>query len=53
MDQPLVSILCGCYNQSKFILESLVSINNQTYKNYEIIIWDDASTDNSVNIIEN
>ena len=53
MEQPLVSILCGCYNQSKFIVESLESIKNQTYKNYEVIIWDDASTDNSVGIIEN
>lgn len=52
MEEPLVSILCGCYNQSKFILESLESIKNQTYKNYEIIIWDDASRDNSVSIIE-
>lgn len=49
---PLVSVLCGCYNQSKFILESLESVKNQTYKNFEIIIWDDASTDDSVSIIE-
>ena len=52
MEQPLVSILCGCYNQSKFILESLESVINQTYNNYEIIIWDDASTDDSVSVIE-
>ncbi|ROI09236.1 glycosyltransferase [Chryseobacterium sp. H3056] len=52
MEQPLVSILCGCYNQSKFIPESLDSIKNQTFRNYEVIIWDDASGDNSVEIIE-
>lgn len=53
MEQPLVSILCGCYNQSAFCIESLESIKKQTYKNYEVIIWDDASTDNSVIVIEN
>ena len=52
MNQPLVSVICACYNQSKFCIESLESVKNQTYKNLEIIIWDDASVDNSAQIIE-
>jgi len=51
-DNPLVSILCLCYNQEKFIKESLESIKAQTYKNFEIIICDDFSQDQSVDVIE-
>ncbi|MCU7617835.1 glycosyltransferase [Chryseobacterium sp. PBS4-4] len=51
-DNPLVSILCLCYNQGKFIKESLESIKAQTYKNFEIIICDDFSHDESVEIIK-
>ena len=53
MEQPLVTVICACYNQSRFCRESLESVKDQTYKNLEIIIWDDASADNSVKIIEN
>lgn len=49
---PLVSIVCLCYNHDRFLLESLNSILNQSYKNIEIIIVDNNSTDNSVQIIE-
>ncbi|WP_226063969.1 glycosyltransferase [Kaistella polysaccharea] len=52
MELPLVSVICACYNQSQFIIEGLESVKNQTYKNLEIIIWDDASKDKSVSIIE-
>ena len=52
MNQPLVSVICACYNQSRYVIESLESVKNQTYKNLEIIIWDDASKDDSVKIIE-
>ena len=50
--QPLISVLCLCYNQERFIIESLESIKAQTYKNFEILICDDFSKDNSVNVIE-
>jgi len=51
--KPLVSIVCLCYNQSKFVVESLNGLKNQTYKNYEILIIDDHSQkDNSVEVIE-
>ncbi|SFI24198.1 glycosyltransferase family 2 protein [Halpernia frigidisoli] len=51
-ENPWVSIICACYNQSSFVVESLESVKNQTYKNLEIIIYDDASKDNSVEIID-
>jgi glycosyltransferase involved in cell wall biosynthesis len=49
---PLVSVILPCYNCSKYIEEAILSIINQTYKNLEIIITDDCSTDNSLQIIE-
>lgn len=52
MEQPLVTVICACYNQSAYILESLESVKNQTYPNLELVIWDDASKDNSVDIID-
>lgn len=51
--QPLVTIGVASYNNARFILETLDSIAHQTYKNIEIIINDDASKDNSVEVIEN
>lgn len=52
VENPLVSILCLCYNQEKFIVESLESIKAQTYSNIELLICDDFSRDNSVEVIE-
>ena len=49
---PLVSIITPCYNAQNFIAETIRSLLNQTYKNWEMIIVDDSSTDNSVVIIE-
>lgn len=50
-NQPLVSILIANYNNGTYILEAIKSVVNQTYKNWEIIIVDDASTDGSWSII--
>lgn len=50
---PLVSIICLCYNHENFVKESLDSVVNQSYKNIQIIIVDDHSSDNSVSEIEN
>ena len=48
----LVSVLITNYNGEKFIDKSLESVVNQTYKNIEIIVGDDASTDGSVTLIK-
>ena len=47
----LVSILINNYNNQKFLKKSIFSCLNQTYKNLEIIIFDDKSTDNSKKIL--
>ncbi|MCL2596111.1 MAG: glycosyltransferase family 2 protein [Paludibacter sp.] len=51
MIQPLVSLLVANFNNGKYVNQTLQSAVNQTYNNIEIIIIDDASTDNSVEII--
>ncbi|BCY28718.1 glycosyltransferase family 2 protein [Flavobacterium okayamense] len=50
--QPLVTIVCLCYNHEEFVIEALDSVINQDYKNIELIIVDDFSSDNSVVLIE-
>lgn len=50
--RPFISVLVTSYNYEKYIRQTLNSILEQTYKNYEVIIVDDGSTDNSVNIIK-
>ena len=47
-----ISLLMTNYNSSKYIQDSIESILNQTAKEWELIIVDDASTDDSINIIE-
>lgn len=49
---PLVSIIIPMYNAEKYIEETLTSLKNQTYDNYEVIIVDNASTDNSVSVAQ-
>ena len=49
----LVSVIIGTYNGSKYIETQLQSIIKQSYSNLEIIIVDDASTDNTIEIVEN
>lgn len=51
MNQPLVSVLIPNYNHEDTIMETLQSVLNQTYKNMQIIIIDDGSTDESWNLI--
>jgi glycosyltransferase involved in cell wall biosynthesis len=49
--KPLVSIIMATYNWSRFIEESIYSIVNQSYTNRELIIVNDASNDNTKEII--
>lgn len=50
--QPLVSVIVPNYNHAKFLKQRIDSILGQTYDDYELIILDDCSTDNSKDIIE-
>ena len=49
----MISIILTTYNSQNYILETLQSINNQTFKNWELIIIDDKSTDKTLSIIKN
>ena len=51
-NEPLVSIIMNCYNGEKYLEESLKSIINQSYQNWELIFWDNLSEDNSKKIFE-
>ncbi|MCT0035767.1 glycosyltransferase family 2 protein [Lactococcus lactis subsp. lactis] len=50
-NQPLVTVLLPVYNAEKYLSEGIESIINQTYKNLDILLVDDGSTDSSVEII--
>lgn len=50
---PAVSVIVALYNAEKYIGECLTSLANQTLKNFEIIVVDDCSTDNSRAVVEN
>ena len=49
---PLVSIIMNCYNGEYYIAQAIQSVLNQTYKNFEIIFWDNHSNDKSASICE-
>ncbi|WP_396167715.1 glycosyltransferase family 2 protein [Flavobacterium sp.] len=51
-DSPLVTVICSCYNHQKFVCESIQSVLDQTYKNIQLIVVDDYSTDHSNDVIE-
>ena len=50
--KPLVSVIMNCYNGEKYLKEAIDSVYAQTYKNWEIIFWDNASTDSSAEIAQ-
>jgi len=52
MKEPLVSITMAAYNVDEFIEESINSILSQTFKNFELICFDDGSTDNTLEILK-
>jgi glycosyltransferase involved in cell wall biosynthesis len=52
IETPLVSVIIPNYNYGNYISETLSSVLNQSYKNLEIIVVDDGSTDNSIEVIK-
>ena len=51
MGQSLVSVVIPCYNYGKFLPEAITSIENQTYQNWEIIISDDGSDEDTLKVV--
>ena len=50
MNRPLVSVIINCHNGETFLKTCIKSVLDQTYKNWEIIFWDNKSTDQSAKI---
>lgn len=50
---PLVSVIAVCYNHARYVIDCLESLRTQSYPNVQIILFDDASKDNSVEVIKN
>jgi glycosyltransferase involved in cell wall biosynthesis len=49
-ESPMISIIMNCYNCDRFLKEAIDSVYAQTFSDWEIIFWDNASTDNSSKI---
>lgn len=50
--RPLISVLMPVFNAEKYLVEAVDSILHQSYSNFELLIFDDGSTDNSLKIIK-
>lgn len=53
LEENLISIIMPSYNASAFIEKSIASVQKQTYRDWELIIVDDCSSDNTVELINN
>src|SRR5690606_38979449 len=52
MNEPLVSVIMPAFNCDRYVEQAIESILNQTYSNFELLVADDASTDNTLSILE-
>lgn len=50
--EPMISVIMPVYNRQKYVAEAIESVLSQTYSNFEFIIFDDGSTDDSLKIIQ-
>ncbi len=48
----MISVIIPCYNAEKFVLDSISSILNQSFSDLEVLVIDDCSTDNTLNILK-
>ena len=53
LNNPVFSIVIPLYNKEKYIKRAINSVLKQTFHNFEIIVVNDASTDNSLSIVQN
>jgi glycosyltransferase involved in cell wall biosynthesis len=53
INKPFISVVMNCYNSEKYLNEAIESVVSQTYDNFEIIFWDNQSTDRSAEIVRN
>ena len=53
IDKKLVSVIINTHNNAKYLNKSINSVLEQNYKNFELIIWDNASTDNTRELVNN
>lgn len=51
-NSPLVSVIINCFNGERYLAEAIESVIAQSYENWELIFWDNQSTDNSANIFK-
>lgn len=51
-EEKLVSIITPCYNSEKFLKQTIESVLAQTYNNWELLLIDDCSSDNTISIIK-
>lgn len=50
--QPLVSVIMNCYNSAQYLREAIESVLAQTYSHWEIVFWDNQSTDESAKVFK-
>lgn len=51
MELPLVSVIINCYNGEKYLHDAIDSVMTQTYENWELVVWDNQSTDSTEKIV--
>ncbi len=51
-ENPLVSVIINCYNGEKYLREAIDSVMAQTYESWELVFWDNQSTDSTREIVE-
>lgn len=52
MSNPLVSVVTVTYNNAKFLQDTITSVLSQTFRDFEYIVWDDGSTDNTKEVVD-
>jgi teichuronic acid biosynthesis glycosyltransferase TuaG len=52
LNSPLISIIMPAYNAERFVAKAILSVQNQTYQDWELIVVDDGSTDNMADIVK-